>query len=166
MVTRFDGDGELSRQQKRQAIWLQVARNANCRYTAKAYFTDALKWTDRQCDDSRRRLLLRGFNKIRPADQGTRRLMATLIHRNTVSTSILDDIRRSELQNGKSHGRIGELAERVLTEQLLRCYRFPATCTGLATHVICELEISRANYESCPLAVPDIASSFHCLVVE
>jgi len=42
------------------------------------------------------------------------RLMATLIHRDTVSTSILDHIRRSELQNGKSHGRIGELVEKSL----------------------------------------------------
>ena len=87
-----------------------IVRNANCRYSAKAYFTDVFKWTDRQCDDSRRHLLLRSFNEIRPADQGTRRLMATLIHRDTVSTSILDHIRRSELQNG----RIGELAERSL----------------------------------------------------
>jgi hypothetical protein len=84
-VTRFGVDmGELSRQQSGKSSGFKYCRNTNHGYSAKAYFTDVLKRTDQQFDDSRHRLLLRSFDNSDQLITEPERLMATLIHRDTV----------------------------------------------------------------------------------
>jgi hypothetical protein len=101
------------------------------------------------------------------------RLMATLIHTDTVPLAYWITLDEASCRTASLMDELVNWQKRALTGQLqgrskrsdfqrhlyyegycyracvdvfpYRCYRFPTTCSGLATHVICELEISHAN---------------------
>jgi hypothetical protein len=187
VVTRFDGYGELSRQQRgkrfgfkycaiRQRLTLPTfssGQTSSVTIVAVAYCSAASTRLDQLIMEPER-------------------LMATLIHRGTVPLAYWITLDGAGCRTASFMDELVNWQKRVLTERLqgrskrsdfkrclhekycsracvdvfpYRCYRFPATCSGLAIHVICDRNISCKLWIMSPLAIPDIASFFHCPVV-